>query len=95
VRTRVAAALQRALPHLPKRELMWRMHFTIGAMANIAGDQHRLELISGGLCNSHDVEGTLRRLIPFLAAGLRAPLENGQLKRAPSRRTARSRSRAR
>jgi len=95
VRTRVAAAMHRSLPHLPKRELMWRMHFTIGTMANIAGDQHRLELISGGLCSSRDVEGTIRRLIPFLAAGLRSPLGRAQPPRPPLKRARGARSRSR
>jgi AcrR family transcriptional regulator len=95
VRMRVAAAMHRSLPHLPKRELMWRMHFTIGTMANIAADQHRLELISGGLCSSRDVEGTIRRLIPFLAAGLRAPLEPARPKRPAVQRARRAGSRSR
>ena len=72
IKRRFGAAFQRALPHLPAAELFWRMHFVIGALAQTMADPQRLEVLSGGLCDPHDVEGTLDRLIPFLAAGLRA-----------------------
>ena len=31
---RFLAALRRALPELPQEELMWRVHFMVGAMAH-------------------------------------------------------------
>jgi len=71
---RFLGALQRALPDLPLVELFWRTHFLIGAMLHTLCDMHRLKVISGGLCDPTDVAGALRRLVPFIAGGLRAPL---------------------
>lgn len=91
VRARMQAALARALPELDEAELAWRMHFTIAAMANVMADQHRLEVLSGGLCSSRDVEGTISRLVPFLAAGFRAGVRASGSRRRAKRRAPRSR----
>jgi AcrR family transcriptional regulator len=72
IRERFAAALARALPDLPRAELAWRMHFTAGAMVGTMSDHCRLREISGGLCDPEDAQGTIRRIVPFLAAGMRA-----------------------
>lgn len=87
VRPRIQAALQRALPHLPPAELAWRMHFVFSAMSGVAGDQHRLRVMSKGMCDPGDIEGTLRRLLPFLAAGMHAPLPPSPTPRAAKKRT--------
>ncbi len=71
---RFITAFKRALPELPDEELFWRMHFVIGAMAHTMADTHRLRFLSGGLCKTGDVEATIRRLVDFLAAGMRAPV---------------------
>lgn len=82
VAVRFTKALRRALPKLPPVELMWRIHFMVGAMAHTLAGVEYLELFSGGLCDPSDVEGTIRRLGAFLTAGLKAP--------AAARRAARS-----
>lgn len=87
IRTRVHAALQRALPHLSEREIVYRMHFTMGVVKSVAAEQHMLRAMSGGLCDPSDLDGTLAQLVPFLAAGMRAP--------APTERVARVRVAAR
>jgi len=69
---RFMAALQLALPDLPQSELMWRMHFGIGAMAHTLRSCSEMELISGGLCDASDIDGLTRRLVSFVAAGFRA-----------------------
>lgn len=64
-------AFRRALPEMPQVELLWRMHFSVGVLAHtLAGTRH-LQTISGGLCDPADVEGTLERMVAFMAAGLR------------------------
>ncbi len=72
-RDRFAAALRRALPECNATEIAWRMHFVLATTTNVMADQHRLAGLSHGRCDANDVEGTLRRLVPFLAAGVRAP----------------------
>ena len=74
IRERFTAALSRALPELSHAELAWRMHFTAGAMVGTMSDHCRLRELSGGLCDPEDAQGTIRRIVPFLAAGMRAPV---------------------
>src|ERR1035438_1749636 len=51
-------ALERAIPHLPRTELLWRMQFMMGAVAHTVGGAKVLRVISSGMCDSSDVEGT-------------------------------------
>ena len=106
---RFKAAFARTLPHLPARELSWRLHFLMGAMSYTLAGTDVLKLISA--LNPVDVDNDellLRRLGPFLVAGLKAPLADlseltvrrpagsGARKTNGSRRTgARSRTSAR
>ena len=69
---RFMEALQRALPEVPAAELVWKMHFGIGAMAHTLRSCNEMELISGGLCDASDVEALTRRLVGFIAGGFRA-----------------------
>jgi AcrR family transcriptional regulator len=72
---RFKAAFGRALPHLPKKELTWRLHFVMGALSFTLAGTDALKLIaelSQGRATSDEM--LLRRLAPFLVAGLKAPL---------------------
>ena len=70
---RFSAAIGRTLPELSAEELMWRVHFMLGAMIHTVADQPSIRAFSGGLCDPSDIEGVRRRLIDFVAAGLRSP----------------------
>jgi AcrR family transcriptional regulator len=74
VLARFFPALERALPHLPRTELLWRMQFMMGAVAHTIGGARVLQVLSGGKCDASDVEGTIQRLEAFLLAGLQAPV---------------------
>ena len=74
VLARFFPALERALPHLPRTELLWRMQFMMGAVAHTIGGARVLQVLSGGMCDASDVEGTIQRLEAFLLAGLLAPV---------------------
>lgn len=74
VARRFTEAFRRALPELPLPELLWRMHFSVGALLHTMAGHSHLQVLSGGLCDSSDVNGTIERLVRFLAAGLRAPV---------------------
>lgn len=72
---RFKAAFGRALPHLPRKELSWRLHFIMGALSyTLAGtDAHKIiSELSPREKNNDEI--LLRRLAPFLLAGLNAPL---------------------
>lgn len=72
---RFKTAFGRALPQLPKKELSWRLHFVMGALSYTLAGTDALKLIVA--LNPRDAgndEMLLRRLAPFLVAGLKAPL---------------------
>jgi AcrR family transcriptional regulator len=79
---RFKEALVRALPEIPVQELTWRMHFMFGALSYSMTGNDALKLIA--TCNLEgvdDPEAIISRLVPFLAAGLRAPLPQVEHKR--------------
>jgi len=74
ITARFFPAFERAIPYLPRTELIWRMLFMMGAVAHTVGSAKVVRALSGGECNPADVEGTVRRLESFLLAGLQAPV---------------------
>jgi AcrR family transcriptional regulator len=72
---RFKAAFGRALPHMPRKELSWRLHFIMGALSYTLAGTDALKIIAelNPLETDND-ELLLRRLAPFLLAGLNAPL---------------------
>jgi AcrR family transcriptional regulator len=91
---RFKSAFGRALPKLPKRELSWRLHFVMGALSYTLAGTDALRLIAElNPRESTNDELLLRRLAPFLIAGLKAPLPDlDELDAAPPRAANRSRS---
>jgi AcrR family transcriptional regulator len=72
---RFKLAFGRALPHLPKKELSWRLHFIMGALSYTLAGTDALKLIAElSPKETTNDEVLLRRLAPFLLAGLKAPL---------------------
>lgn len=82
---RFKQALVAALPHVPDQDLTWRMHFMFGALSYTMAGNDALKLVA--TCNlegADEPEAIINRLIPFLAAGLQAPLPGSAGKRAAS-----------
>lgn len=77
---RFGAAFGRALPHLSRQELMWRMHFMVGSMAHTVAGSRLIEQLTDGLCNTSDLDALVERLVSFLSAGLAAPALDGERK---------------
>jgi len=74
---RYKAALERALPQMPRDELVWRMHFMFGTLAYTLAATDTVQLIAG--CkpeDRYDARLLEERLAAFLAAGLDAPLRS-------------------
>jgi AcrR family transcriptional regulator len=72
---RFKSAFGRALPQLPPRELNWRLHFIMGALSYTLAGTDALKLIAELTpAESGNDEMLLRRLAPFLLAGLQSPL---------------------
>ena len=66
---RYIAAIRRAAPHLDAQAVYWRSVFMIGAYSYALSEAHRVQILSGGLCDPHDAEQTLANLVPFLVGG--------------------------
>ena len=68
-------AFATALPHLPRKELSWRLHFIMGALSYTLAGTDALKIIAElNPVETDNDEVLLRRLAPFLLAGLNAPL---------------------
>ena len=77
------SAFERALPHMPREELVWRMHFMFGTLAYTLAATDTVQLIAG--CkpeDRYDARLLEDRLTAFLAAGLHAPLKTSIRKAA-------------
>ena len=80
---RFKAAFERALPQMPREELIWRMHFMFGTLAYTLAATDTVQLIAG--CkpeDRYDARLLEERLVAFLAAGLTAPLKSSIRKAA-------------
>jgi AcrR family transcriptional regulator len=80
---RYKSALERALPQMPREELVWRMHFMFGTLAYTLAATDTVQLIAG--CkpeDRYDARLLEERLTAFLAAGLHAPLKSSIKKAA-------------
>jgi AcrR family transcriptional regulator len=72
-------AFERALPQMPRDELIWRMHFMFGTLAYTLAATDTVQLIAG--CkpeDRYDARLLEARLTAFLLAGLLAPLHSAE-----------------
>ncbi len=74
---RMDRAFKRAAPHLPEKELRWRVHFAVGAMVHTMMDSDRIRRWTHGLCDPTHVEETIDAMVRFASAGMNAPASNG------------------
>jgi AcrR family transcriptional regulator len=74
---RFVTALRRAVPELPQEELLWRVHFMVGAMAHT---MCRAPIFPQMMGDPTDMEPRMKRLVTFLSAGFRAPATAGMEK---------------
>jgi AcrR family transcriptional regulator len=78
VMDRYKEALFRALPEVPKAEIVWRFHFMLGATSYAIAGTDALRLVTDWQIEEEDSTDRLDRLVPrlmsFLMGGLRAPL---------------------
>ncbi len=70
---RYKEAFLKALPHLSRQELTWRLHFVMGALSYTLAGTDALKLFAEATSTTNNDELLLQRLAPFLVAGLKAP----------------------
>lgn len=81
VMDRYKAALFKALPDVPKAEIVWRFHFMLGATSYAIAGTDSLQLVTDMAINEDESVQShklLPRLMSFLLGGLRAPLPQFQ-----------------
>jgi AcrR family transcriptional regulator len=66
---RLIGILQKALPHLSKREIFWGYHFVTGSLMHSLARSGRIDRLSSGLCKSGDFKAVKARMADFMAAG--------------------------
>jgi AcrR family transcriptional regulator len=69
-----ADAFREALPNIPAEVLYWRLTFMMGAYNFAFIRSGRLEVMSRGEMTSDDLDSVLKQVLPFIEAGLRAPV---------------------
>ena len=62
-----------AFPTCHAKIFFWRFHFLLGTIYYTASGPHRIKALSQGRCDPSDPVATTQHLVPFLAAGFRAP----------------------
>ncbi len=70
---RFKAAFFKALPEVPREEILWRFHFMVGAFSYALSGSDALRIVDG-MPLDEDPEALSARLMSFLIGGLRAPL---------------------
>ncbi len=84
---RFLAELYRALPDVPREEILWRFHFMMGATSYAIGGADALQLFTGEF-DDRDPARLEPRLMSFLLGGLRGPLPERPVQAGDARRSA-------
>jgi AcrR family transcriptional regulator len=69
-------AMCSALPHLPQKDVYWRMMLVIGAYNYAFSDTHRLEQLAAGICDPSNTDEILAQITAFVVGGLSVPAAN-------------------
>ncbi|ASJ96719.1 MULTISPECIES: TetR/AcrR family transcriptional regulator [Shewanella] len=68
-------AVAESAPHIPPAEMFWRLHFTLGTVVFTMASADALTEIAEADFNEHnDIEAVIRKVIPYLAAGVAVPV---------------------
>jgi len=76
VTDRFKEALFLSLPDVPREEILWRLHFMLGAMSYAISGADALNIVEQNSIDDSNPEALYERLMSFLLGGLRAPLPN-------------------
>ena len=72
---RLIELLRKCMPKAHDADLYWCYHFLSGALTLSLSRTGRIDRLSRGICASNDMEASLRRLVPYTAAGFRSVCE--------------------
>ncbi|MBL1418791.1 MAG: TetR/AcrR family transcriptional regulator [Moritella sp.] len=72
----ITKALLKANPTLSSQELFWRLHFTLGtAVFTMSSSGALMDIAKADFNQDIDVEGLIRKVIPYLASGMNTSTE--------------------
>ena len=67
--------VHQAQPELPASEIFWRLHFTLGTVVfTMASSEALIDISDVDFKQKTDIEGVIKRIIPYVAAGVAAPM---------------------
>ena len=66
---RLIEILRKALPDVSETEIFWGYHFVTGSLMHSLACSGRIDRLSGGLCESYDLDAVKARMADFMAAG--------------------------
>lgn len=68
-------AVQQAYPELPREEMFWRLHFTLStAVFTMSSTDALIDIAKNDFDHEVNVEEIIRHIIPYIAAGVGAPI---------------------
>ncbi|MDG1731908.1 MAG: TetR family transcriptional regulator [Thalassotalea sp.] len=69
------AAVHKVYPELSSEEIFWRLHFTMGtAVFTMSSTEALIDIASNDFGLTLDVADVIKRIIPYVAAGVGAPI---------------------
>lgn len=67
--------VQQSCPALDAAEIFWRLHFSLGTVVfTMASSEALFDIAAADYQQESDIESVIRRLLPYLAAGIAAPV---------------------
>ncbi len=68
-------AVQKAYPELTPEEMFWRLHFTMGTVVfTMSSSDALIDIAESDFDKKTDISGVIRQVIPYVAAGVAAPI---------------------
>lgn len=73
----IRLAVTAACPRLTPQDYFWRMHFTLGTVVfTMASSQALCDIARADFAQQMDIEQLMLKVVPFLAAGVGAPISD-------------------
>lgn len=77
------SAVSDSAPQVPAAEMFWRLHFTLGTIVfTMASADALMEIATADFDEHNDIEAVIRKVIPYMAAGVTAPWHTAEMSAA-------------
>jgi AcrR family transcriptional regulator len=68
-------AVHKAYPELSAEDMFWRLHFTMGTIVfTMSSSDALMDIAKNDFNNEVDIAGVIKQVIPYVAAGVAAPI---------------------